>query len=106
MLGVWAMAGGALAQTRTETGAPAARSGAGASELTMREACKNAAAPMHGVQPRVTVLDQTIRALPAGGFALVGTVNKGGPAGVKKFSCVFKASRALERVVTLPPDGE
>lgn len=86
------------------TGPPGGAS-PGQSDTVMRDACKAAAAPMYGVQPRNIALRQRIIPVPAGGFLINGTVDKGTD-GKKTMRCIFRADRTLDRVMATTPDGE
>lgn len=86
------------------TGAPGGTS-PGQSDVMMRDLCKGAAAPMYGVQPRSIVLKPRINSVPAGGFTINGTVNKGSE-GKKTMRCIFKPDRTLDRVMATTADGE
>lgn len=86
------------------TGPPGGAS-PGQSDTAMRDACRAAAAPMYGVQPRNVTLRQRINPVPAGGFMINGTVDKGAE-GKKTMRCIFRADRTLDRVMATTPDGE
>ena len=85
------------------TGAPGGAS-PGQSDAVMRDACKAATVPMYGVQSRNVVLRPRVIAVPAGGFAINGTVDKGAE-GKKTMRCIFRADRSLDRVMATTPDG-
>ena len=86
------------------TGAPGGVS-AGVSDQMMIDACKGAAAPMYGVQPRAVTLAGAPGPAKDGGFTLDGTVDKG-EEGVKKLRCIYRADRQFSHVQAMTSDGE
>ncbi len=92
-------------QLSVELTGPPGGASSGVSDIVMRDACKGAAAPMYGVQPRNVTLRPKIEGASGGGYTLDGTVDKGAE-GTKRLRCIFKPSRELDRVMAMTPDGE
>lgn len=84
------------------TGAPGGAS-AGVSDGVMKDRCKGEAARMYGVQPGQ--IDVTAVRTVSSGFEIDGTVNKGAE-GIKKLRCIYNASRSLDHIMAMTPDGE